>query len=264
MSALLTTRMVEKPWGRAELPEPFAAPTRAPIGEIWFEPPAALAGLLVKYLFTSEKLSVQVHPTGVQRKDECWLVVAAEPGAVLGIGFQYPIGPAAMRAAALDGSIEELLAWHPVKPGDFVYIPAGTVHAIGAGIALIEIQQNSDVTYRLYDYGRPRELHLDDAVAVANGVPPDPALWRKLAGASACLVEGPYFTLDLVCGPVSAKDELAKRYADHFLVVPLNGAVQVAGEPVRQGECAMAASLGDLAVPENGQCLLARPCVQRA
>jgi mannose-6-phosphate isomerase len=76
-----------------------------------------------------------------------------------------------LRAAALDGSIETLMDWKQVKAGDFIYSPAGTVHAIGAGVTLIEVQQNVDVTYRLYDYGRPRELHLDAGIAVADARP---------------------------------------------------------------------------------------------
>ena len=108
--------------------------------------------LLIKYLFTSDKLSVQCHPSneqteakglGKQGKEECWLVIDAEPGAVLGIGFERHVDPDEMRAAALDGSIEQLLTWHEVKVGDFFYIPANTVHAIGGGCSIIEIQQNS-------------------------------------------------------------------------------------------------------------------------
>jgi len=262
MNALLPTRMVEKPWGRADLPPPFSVPHGAHVGEVWFEPPEALRDLLVKYLFTSEKLSVQVHPEGPQGKEECWLVLAADPGAMLGIGFRQDIDPAAMRAAALDGSIEDLLAWHPVRPGDFVYIPAGTVHAIGAGIALIEIQQNCDVTYRLYDYGRPRELHLDAAIAAAHGRPHDPALWRSLGENAASLVDGPYFLLDLLYGPPDEAfaGKLAERYSAPFLVVPLSGQVSVGGEMVSSGQCALANSFADLAVAEGSQCLLARPC----
>ncbi len=128
MSARLSTRMVAKPWGKDRLPPPFTAPPGSRIGEIWFEPPAVLDGLLIKYIFTSEALSVQVHPSnaqtfaaglGRQGKEECWLVIDAEPGAALGIGFAKPLGAEAMRAAALDGSIEHLLEWHPAKAGDF-------------------------------------------------------------------------------------------------------------------------------------------------
>ena len=86
----------------------------------------------------------------------------AEPGAVIGLGLTREVSREALRAAALDGSIESLLDWRPVTQGDLFYSPAGTIHAIGGGIALIEVQQNLDLTYRLYDYGRPRELHLDE------------------------------------------------------------------------------------------------------
>ena len=152
---LLETRTVEKPWGRDSLPAPFTAPAGKRIGEIWFEPPRDLPQLLVKYIFTSEKLSVQVHPSdtqteakglGRQGKEECWLVIDAEPGAVLGIGFEQPIDAATMRAAAEDGSIEDMLTWHEVRPGDFFYIPANTVHAIGGGVSILEVHQNSDIT----------------------------------------------------------------------------------------------------------------------
>ena len=175
MSLVLPTRSVAKPWGRDVLPAPFVAPPGERIGEVWFEPPAALPQLLVKYIFTSEALSVQVHPSDAQLpghgKEECWLVIDAEPGAKLGVGFREAISKVGMRKAALDGSIETLLEWYPVKAGDFFYIPANTVHAIGAGVSLIEVQQTSEVTYRLYDYDRPRELHLDEGLAVAKGAP---------------------------------------------------------------------------------------------
>ena len=106
---LLPTRTVEKPWGRATLPAPFASNPGQTIGEIWFEPPADLPQLLVKYIFTSDKLSVQVHPSdkqteaaglGRQGKEECWLVIDAEPGAKLGIGFDQPLSAEAMRFEA--------------------------------------------------------------------------------------------------------------------------------------------------------------------
>ena len=142
---ILPIRLVEKPWGVEHLPAPFITPTGKRIGEIWFEPPPALPQLLAKYILTSEKLSVQVHPTdaqtlvqglGRQGKEECWLVIAAEPGARLGIGFRHKVGADTMRRAALDGSIEAMMVWHDVAPGDFYYIPANTVHAIGAGVSL--------------------------------------------------------------------------------------------------------------------------------
>jgi mannose-6-phosphate isomerase len=263
VSALLPTRMVERPWGRELLPPPFSAPPGQRIGEVWFEPPPALDQLLVKYIFTSEALSVQVHPSDAQAppghrgKEECWLVTSAEPGAKLGIGFTAELSAEQLRAAALDGSIENLLAWHEVHSGDFFYIPAGTVHAIGAGIGLIEVQQNSDITYRLYDYGRPRELHLDLGMAVARGEPYDRALHRAVPdGGAVTLVEGPHFRLDRLDGPPGAA--IAARYAGPLLVIPLDGEALVGGETVAPGQCALALSLG--AVTVSARCLIAQPC----
>ncbi|MBO9724666.1 MAG: class I mannose-6-phosphate isomerase [Novosphingobium sp.] len=269
MTAALPIRQVEKPWGKDVLPAPFKAPDGERIGEIWFEPPAALPDLLVKYIFTSEKLSVQVHPSdaqtlakglGKQGKEECWLIVAAEPGATLGIGFDAPIGEQAMREAALDGSIEGLMTWHEVVPGDFFYIPANTVHAIGVGVSLIEVQQNSDITYRLYDYGRPRELHLDEGMAVSRGEVYDLARWHKRipAEGSATLVDGPLFLLDQVAGKPSP--EVAARYPQALLVIPREGSVTIGGDTVAPGGCGLASSLDEVEFAENGVCLLARAC----
>lgn len=263
MSALLPIRMVERPWGRTTLPGPFVAPPGERIGEIWFEPPAALDQLLVKYLFTSQALSVQVHPAdeqapeGERGKEECWLVIAAEPDAKLGIGFDTVLSGEAIRAAALDGSIEHLLTWHSAKPGDFFYIPAGTVHAIGAGIGLIEVQQNSDITYRLYDYGRPRQLHLDAGVEVALGAPYPASLHQRVAEhGSAVLVDGPHFRLDQLVGAPDAA--MMARYAGPLLVIPLDGEAEVGCELVKGGECALAASVAEVAI--SGRCLIAQSC----
>jgi len=178
----LVRKCVEKPWGRHLLWPGFddVPADGAPLGEVWFELPRSFGlddpEILIKYLFTSERLSIQVHPDdadaqsrGKRRgKSEAWQILWAEPGATIGLGMRRSIDRAELRAAAEDGSITELLDWKPVQAGDFLYSPAGTVHAIGAGLILIEIQQNVDLTYRLYDYGRPRELHLDDGVAVAQ------------------------------------------------------------------------------------------------
>lgn len=264
MRGLLPTRMVEKPWGRDVLPAPFTALAGQRIGEIWFEPPAELPQLLVKYIFTSEKLSVQVHPSDAQLpghgKEECWLVIDAEPGAALGIGFREQLGSEAMRAAALDGSIEQLLEWHPVQAGDFFYIPAGTVHAIGAGMSLIEVQQTSDVTYRLYDYGRPRELHLDEGIAVAKGVPHPPSLRRHVPGeGTVTLVDGPLFRLDRIAGTPDAA--LTARYGSaNVLAIPNRGDVRIDGAAIPPGGCGLATSLAAIDFASGGLCLIAQPC----
>lgn len=265
---LLPVRTVEKVWGRDILPAPFKAPEGQRIGEIWFEPPEELPQLLVKYLFTSEKLSIQNHPSdmqtealglGKQGKEECWLVVAAEEGATLGIGFDREVSVEQMREAALDGSIEDAMTWHEVQAGDFFYIPANTVHAIGAGCSIIEIQQNSNITYRLYDYGRPRELHLDEGLAVAIGAPYDMANHKTLPrDGNFSLVDGPYFRLDRVDGVPG--EDLLYAYAGELLVIPLAGEVLVAGgEVVGPGECAMAPDLASVTFAPDGKALVAMP-----
>ncbi len=178
----LDTIRVEKPWGARVLWPGFENPRadQAAVGEIWFDaPPGQEAALLVKYLFTNERLSIQVHPNDEQAraaghahgKAEAWVILAAAPDATIAIGTQAVMSAAALQASALDGSIETLVDWKPVKAGDVIYLPSGTIHAIGAGITLIEVQQNVDLTYRLYDYGRPRELHLGAGVAVSMPAP---------------------------------------------------------------------------------------------
>lgn len=244
---LLSTHSVAKPWGVVDLPPPFKSAESQQIGEIWFDPPPALPDILIKYIFTSEKLSVQVHPSdadteaaglGRRGKEECWLITSAEPDASLAIGFKEESDAEAVRAAALDGSIEDLLVWHPVSAGDFFYIPAGTVHAIGAGVSLVEVQQTSDITYRLYDYGRPRELHLDEALAVAKLAPYDIKFRKRIAPAgSQLLVEGPYFELHYVDG--SAGEDAHTFTGQPALILPLEGSVSVGGEAVQPGQCAL-------------------------
>lgn len=259
----LPTRMVDKVWGRDVLPAPFVAPPGQRIGEIWFEPPAEVPQVLVKYLFTSEKLSVQVHPSddtamaGEAVKEECWLVLDAEADARLAIGFERAVTPAEIEAAAQDGTIEELLTWHPARPGDLFYLPAGTVHAIGPGLSLVEVQQTSETTFRLYDYGRPRELHLDRALAVAEGVPYAPEHRRSIADGQV-LVDGPHFRLDRIEGAPDAATLGA--YAGALLVLPLSGEVAARDGSARAGagECLVAEGLASLDFSKAGVTLLTR------
>lgn len=257
---LLPTRAVVKPWGRADLPAAFGDPASKVIGEIWFEPPADFSAILAKYIFTSEPLSVQVHPPGGAGKDECWLILAADPGARLAIGLSGGQDRAELAAAACDGSITDLLDWYPVKAGDFFYVPAGTIHAIGAGLSLIEVQQNIDLTYRLYDYGRPRQLHLEEGLAAVRSGPHPPELRRHLpAEGSLTLVEGPVFRLDRLAGTPDATITL--RYGDQpVLVMPLRGTARVDQVEVGQGQCAVASSLQAVQLPADGMALIAQPC----
>ena len=132
--------------------------------------------LLVKMLFPDAKLSVQVHPDdaeaqaiGLHRgKTECWYVLEAEPGATIALGLKPGTTIEGIRSAIADGSMESLMEWVPVTAGEMIFVDAGTVHAIGPGVVLLETQQTCDTTYRLYDYGRPRELHLEKGLAVTK------------------------------------------------------------------------------------------------
>jgi mannose-6-phosphate isomerase len=266
MARRLDTLSVEKPWGRIGLPAPFgAAGDDRRIGEIWFDgPDGAPPPLLVKYIFTSEKLSIQVHPNDAQGqargllggKSECWLIVDAQPGATLGIGTLQPMDHATLRAAALDGSIEAMMDWKSVRPGDFFYIPAGTVHAIGAGVALVEVQQNVDVTYRLYDYGRPRELHLDDGVAVSRAEPyaRTPVNIEGVGAATLLTREEAPFALDLLTVDAGER-RIGKDRPGWF--VPLTGTGTIDGSAWSAGECWLLDSESVLACDTQTRALLA-------
>ena len=193
----LAGTFLEKVWGSTEL-EPWFPRSEKKIGEVWFTPHGDLP-VLLKFLFTSEKLSVQVHPDGPQGKTEMWHILRAEPGAAIALGFHKPISRERLREAAQSGEIEHLLRWFPVKAGETYFSPAGTVHAIGQGIALCEIQQYSDTTYRLYDYGRPRELHLDAAVRSADlGLHPGPVKPLPSTGGYQTLVQCDFFETRLL------------------------------------------------------------------
>ena len=195
----------ERPWGVRDLRPVYTKIVKEPIGESWLTwtdnriANGPLAGhtlgeiasefkrelvgnaavcenrfpLLVKFLFPAEKLSVQVHPDDVaaQRvgepcgKTECWYVLDAQPGAKVALGLKPGTTIAQFEASIRENRAEELLNWINVDAGDMLFVAAGTVHTIGGGMVLVETQQTSDTTYRLYDYGRGRELHIEDGLA---------------------------------------------------------------------------------------------------
>ncbi len=168
--------------------------------------------LLLKFLFPEDKLSVQVHPDDetAQRfgepwgKTECWYVAHARPGSQVALGLKAGVTRAQFEAAIRDNRAEELLHWVNVYPGEMIYVAGGTVHTLGPGSVLIETQQQSDTTYRLYDYGRPRPLHLEQGLAsvkekVTSGkvVRPAPVPLDGGKNRHSSMIAAPYFTVDL-------------------------------------------------------------------
>jgi mannose-6-phosphate isomerase len=241
----IPSKSVEKVWGSTQA-EPWFPNAQEKIGEFWFEGSDNFP-LLIKFLFTTENLSVQVHPnddfaqkfhpelgSAARGKTEMWHILRAEPGAQIAAGFREPITPERLRKASESGEIEQLLEWHDANPGDTFFIPAGTVHAIGAGLVLCEIQQLSDITYRLYDYGRPRELHLDSGVRVSHLGPAGSRQQPQTTpDGSQLLVQCPYFTTE------------RRHIADHWRcaastrerrVVIVDGQGEIGGQATRAGE----------------------------
>lgn len=168
-----------KPWGMTDLhPWSDIGDGVTVIGELSCERAdiaAPRTALLLKLLFTSAPLSIQVHPDDAQArsrgqpngKSEAWHVLRSAPGAEVALGLKQSMTRDILRLAISNGSIPTLVDWQPVNVGDTILVPAGTVHAIGAGLIIAEIQQRSDTTFRLFDYGRRRALHIDDATEIA-------------------------------------------------------------------------------------------------
>ena len=254
----LATKIVDKPWGKRGIDPRFHIGAERQVGEIWFEPPASHAlNVMVKYLFTTERLSVQVHPDDAKAKargyprgkDECWIVLDADEDAELGIGTVSELSVGEVVAAARDGTIVDMIDWRRPKKGDFIYNPAGTIHALGPGLTVLEIQQAVDLTYRLYDYGRPRELHLDDAVDVVRPMPHRHALDTNVGEQSRVLVGGPHFG---VAWCVRSAPELPSVMNDVQLL-PIDAPV---GE-LRPGECALIDSAAARSLSSEGKFVLA-------
>jgi mannose-6-phosphate isomerase len=208
--------------------------------------------LLLKFLFPHEKLSVQVHPDDEQArrvgqpwgKTECWYVAHARPGAQIALGLKSGVTVAQLEAAIHEKRAEELLNWLNVFTGDMIYVCGGTVHTLGPGSVIVETQQQSDTTYRLYDYGRPRELHLKEGLAavklnVASGkvVRPAPARIPGSENRRAPLVAAPYFVVDMFeikeAQELNTLDDSGKSSAQILVAVEGCGIVEAPGaEPV--------------------------------
>jgi mannose-6-phosphate isomerase len=202
---------VPKSWGVVDLsPWSNARHDDGAIGEIWYERFGRVAtdpSLLLKLLFTNQPLSIQVHPDDAfahsmglpNGKTEAWYVLNATPEAKVALGLHRSLTPQEFRKAVNDGSISDLVVWQTVTAGDVIFVPAGTIHAIGAGVVIAEIQQRSDVTFRLFDYGRQRELHVENAIAVANAGPADlGAQPSRLTDERTLLASSPYFVFERI------------------------------------------------------------------
>ena len=231
-------RAVCKPWGSIDLrPWSEIHDEGGAIGELWFQrsdEDAPNSELLLKLLFTNAPLSIQVHPGDVfarsiglaRGKSEAWYVLSARPGAEVAVGLKYSVTAVQLRAAIDDGSISDLVQWHGVEKGDVIFVPAGTIHAIGAGLVIAEIQQLSDATFRIFDHGRDRELQVDHAVAVANAGPAEHRFVPVAIGpARTLLVANPHFVLERI--DLSAKSNWELRAERETWLLILEGYARV-------------------------------------
>lgn len=202
-------QVMPKPWGTTDLlPWSEVEHDGVAVGELWFQRRdvhAAEPALLLKLLFTQEALSIQVHPDDAfaqamglaHGKTEAWYILSATPDATIGVGLKSARTDAELRAAVTDGSITDLVQWRKACEGDVIFVPAGTIHAIGPGLVLAEIQQRSDTTFRLFDHGRQRELHIERGVAAAYAGPAAvQAPERRLSEGRTLLVASTYFVLE--------------------------------------------------------------------
>jgi mannose-6-phosphate isomerase len=280
----------ERVWGRESLAPFFPNhPGNESIGEVWFtfienftslgkslgsvltDSPELLGTgadprhpgicpILVKLLFTTERLSVQVHPDdayaqvhhGTLGKTEAWYVLDSEKEGEVAIGFRKPLEPTKLVEAARSGEIVDLLDWRKVKKGDTIFTPAGTVHAIGAGVTICEIQENSDITYRLYDYGRPRELHLDHGAKVSKlGPHTEDQQVVSLAPGRDQLVACPYFRIERI--RPAASFVVGQGLPTYLLAICVAGSGSLNGNAVTAGQAwFIPAGAGEVGVTAPG------------
>ena len=202
-----------RPWGFNDLAPWYDYKTDGePIGEVWLHSSAlmgaALNGqdfpLLIKVLFPKDKLSVQVHPDDAlaqsygepRGKTECWYTLDAQPGAEVALGIRPGVTVEQVKAAVHDATLESLLAMVPVQKGDLVFVAAGTVHALLPGVVMLETQQTSDLTYRMYDYGSSRELHLEKAFAAMHLVTSAGIVPPRAVDGHSVLIDERYFRIE--------------------------------------------------------------------
>lgn len=237
--------------------------------------PGGYFPLLIKHLDAAQSLSVQVHPDartaellgdGPVGKTEAWFILSAEPGSVVYLGLKADVDAVSFAAKATTAEVVGLLESFPVKAGEFVFVPAGTVHAIGGGVTLVEIQENSDTTYRIFDWdrggadGEPRETHIEQALKSVNyerrALPPfRPRLEDEDGVNRHCpLVDCEAFRIDLR----SINEPLARRTPDIalvYIVVEGHGRLTTGGGEweLRRGDTWLVpASLGAFSIQSDG------------
>ena len=234
--------------------------------------PADRFPLLIKFLFPHEKLSVQVHPDDLRAqqigqacgKTECWYVASAEPGAKVLLGLRPGVSKEELERGIREKRAEHLLNDVPVQAGDMIYVDAGTVHAICPGAVVIETQQNSDTTYRLYDYGRPRELHVELGIAATKEKTHAGKVRAEKNGDGTVLVASPSFEVDRYSLKQPLRFASEKRGASVQVLVSEKGsaALHYAGvEPIAftPGEAVVVpAECGDFEVQPQWECELLR------
>jgi mannose-6-phosphate isomerase len=271
-----------RPWGTLDLSPWYALKPSEPIGEAWLTGDACTiatgpsAGetfgtfvashkqemlgklsssfsdypLLLKILFPHEKLSVQVHPDDalaqksgqLRGKTECWYVLTADAGATVALGLQPGTDADRIRNAVADHTMESLMVQVPVSVGDMVFVDAGTVHAIGPGVILLETQQTSDITYRLYDYGRPRELHVEKAIEATRYHTSAGKIAPKQQADSTLLIDQKYFAVDRFSQKAGSSVDLTGTGTPHTLVLVAGDAEVVTAKSslsLKQGQAAI-------------------------
>ncbi|GGG92040.1 type I phosphomannose isomerase catalytic subunit [Silvibacterium dinghuense] len=214
--------------------------------------------LLIKLLFPKEKLSVQVHPDDAlaqkygepRGKTECWYALDAQPGAAVALGIKHGVTADEIRASIENSTLEDLLQMVPVSKGDMLYVDAGTVHAMGPGVVILETQQTSDRTYRMYDYGRPRELHIEKSIEAmrlethAGKIPP------QAANGSTILIDEKYFRIERWDVPAGEANSLVTPIGKVQMLFVVDGSLEIAAtgaEPFTVGRCQLAVIPADAA-----------------
>jgi mannose-6-phosphate isomerase len=271
----IAPRFVERVWGSKDLRPWYDWHTDGqPVGEVWLtgdeclietgpsagltlasvfaqaprqllgtDAPSAESPLLLKVIYAKGKLSVQVHPDDAlaqkygqpRGKTECWYALAAEPGAQVACGLKAGVTLDTVREGISQGTLEQSLNVLDVAAGDMVFVDAGTVHAIWPGSILLETQQNCDLTYRMYDYGRPRELHIEKSLEATRLVTMAGKVAPKLLADRSILVDAAYFRVERILVDLS-------RTSD---------SLRAAGEPA-QGLSYLFAAAGSAVLRSDG------------